>query len=233
MDRTEDFILSGGKVSNFWLHLDGTICEKYLAVSLNKGGEMEIPDMMVSIVSSEIARDVDTIACHLSTNYSPTPRRLVRGAFSDFMRAERFRVIAGVTMGNGATYYGLPGVIFDSQFNILFMMTATLKLDENNRLVLLGHNCRISPSVFQHQEGVIEKTIVKKIIPYCTSHIVGEQDFPYIFFESIVRNKPIRVVIDDVSSDFIHSVVPPKISECTPQVIHDILNHNMSQLLAE
>jgi hypothetical protein len=142
-------------------------------------------------------------------------------------------------MSNGTQYYGLPGAIFDSHFNLLMLMSSKVDIrrNEDDRVIayILQHICRISPVVFQRQDNIIEKTIVKKIIPFCASHEVtsGEYLFTHDYYDcEEVTGKTISVFIDDtINEKFIRRIVPPRMSDFTEENIHEILVRNAKEIL--
>lgn len=242
MDRVEQFILSGSTCSNYRQNT-GVIAspDGYIDVHLNIGeGPTEVPDFMLGRAVDYALRDVETVSFILTQqNYGPrTQRRLVRGAFSDFNRAYSYSSIAEVTMSNGTIYYGLPGAIFDSNFNLLMLMSSKIDIRVTESVTIayiLQHICRISPAVFQRQDNIIEKTIVKKVIPFCASHEVTPSE--YILRQDCfdceeVTGKTISVFIDDtINEKFIRRIVPPRISDFTEENIHEILVRNSKEIL--
>lgn len=239
MDRVEQFVLSGPSVASFCTSAENRITQKQLKVNLEpKMGIIEVPDFCLRDVTNCINRDYDYILFNMCAIGSPIARRVMKGVLSDFMKAPRFRRIASVHMTSGGTYYGAPGLILDSEFNILMLMTTTLRIipevsGSNNTFKILGHNCRVSSRTFNNADKIVEKTIIKKVIPFCASHNVGEDD--YIFFSDrcleLKNNKTIKVIIDDVDARFMHQVVPPKLSDNTTEIVQDILKKSIATIL--
>jgi hypothetical protein len=126
----------------------------------------------------------------------------------------------------GATYYGIPGIIFNSNFDPLLMMTYTV-VEEEFRLKLMRHNCRISPKVFDNPNNIVEKTIIKKMLPFCASHReIGSSEFtydPYVI-PSMLDGTTIKVIVDDINKDFIRTVAVPKIGDNREKEVHRILS---------
>lgn len=242
MDRVEQFILSGSTFGNYRQNTRAVASpDGYIDVHLNIGeGPTEVPDFMLGKAVDYALRDVETVSFILTqqNNGARTQRRLVRGAFSDFNRAYSYGGISEVTMSNGTIYYGLPGAIFDSNFNLLMLMSSKIDIRHTAGRVtayILQHICRISPAVFQRQDNIIEKTIVKKVIPFCASHEVTSNEYLLrheCFNCEEATGKVISVFIDDtINEKFIRRIIPPKISDFTEENIHEILVRNAKEIL--
>lgn len=241
MDRVEQFILSGSTFGNYRQNVRAVASPNgYIDVHLNIGeGPTEVPDFMLGKAVDYVLRDIETVSFILTRqNGVRTQRRLVRGAFSDFNRAYQCGGISEVTMSNGTQYYGLPGAIFDSDFNLLMLMSSKIDIRHTGSRVtayILQHICRISPAVFQRQDNIIEKTIIKKVIPFCASHEVTSNEYLLrqdCFDCEEVTGKVISVFIDDtINEKFIRRIIPPKISDFTEENIHEILVRNAKEIL--
>ena len=128
-------------------------------------------------------------------------------------------------------YYGVPGVIFNENMELLLIVTLTIrKRIDSPRFSIERINCRISPKVFEHQDRIIEKTIVKKIIPFCVSYSVARRDIYLSCSEYNCVDKTIQVIIDDCSS-FIHTATIPKPSLLTEDKIKSFLVENINEII--
>lgn len=237
MDRVENFVLSGGvfgalTINNRCLPLQG-----YLDVELKvNNGITEIPDFMISSVRDYVLGGYGLISIGLGKHPRTTQRRLVRGALSDFSSAYRYHWAVGVTMSSGATYYGLPGMIFDADFNPLLMMTSSVEnvdIDGTIRMYIIKHNCRVSPAVFQNQDRLIEKTIIKKIIPFCASHEVTWNDYISVHRVNMEKAYPAMDIIisNDISDMFIRRIVVPDVNTVTRENTHNILATHRQEIV--
>lgn len=236
MNRTEEFILSACRTGPFTQNTNTISPVRYLDVKINASLEcIEVPDFcLVGIPRWFESTTPCTLTYCLSPNPVVTQRRLVRGALFDFTMAMPRRRISTVKMSNDVIYHGAPGVIFNENFDILMMITSTIIPQESSQasFKIVRRNCRISPLVFQ-STNIIEKTIVKKMLPFCASHAVdalyeyGRFSASYV---NLVHDTTIRVIIDDVNKDFIRDVVPPKLSEFTPENIHSLLQEHVEDI---
>ena len=231
MDRIEQFILSGGRVGAPSLSVAEKSSGKYLAVNLvPNNGMIEVPDFCLSDLYSLLLDNYTELAYTLYIDDTPRARRLVRGALADFMSSFMQGKIQKVHMASGGSYYGVPGVIFNDQFEILMLMSFSVKYIGHPKSTTVpymveAHNCRISPKVFLNQNGIIEKTIIKKVIPYCATHIAESVcDTPYVSDAYVSFNgSTIRVIVEDIDSHFIKQITPPKVSDNIPKMVHDTL----------
>lgn len=243
MDRVEEFILSGSRTGSYSQCVPELSSFGFLDIHLGDGeSPVEIPDFIIRSVNTFVQSDYGLISYVLCEGTSTTTRRLVRGALSDFMRANRFgNGIPHVIMSSGRDYYGLPGVIFDGNFNLLMMMTSTVNFIRNDRTSgvqtnILEHTCRISPLVFMHQDSIIEKTIIKKVIPFCASHVTIASDFVCNTSRVIsddALGKNIRVIIEDLNPMFIRRIVSPNVDTNISDSMHDLLCHNIKEIISD
>ena len=184
---------------------------------------------MSSKIALALSQEYKSIAAPLIADTNLNTRRLVRGAFMDFTRITGR--ITGVHMSNGNTYYGVPGVIFNENMELLLIVTLTIrKRIDSPRFSIERINCRISPKVFEHQDRIIEKTIVKKIIPFCVSYSVARRDIYLSCSEYNCVGKTIQVIIDDCSN-FIHTATVPKPSLLTEDKIKSFLVENINEII--
>lgn len=232
MDRLEQFVFSGGNIGHFYRTNPEMLTNKCLKVSFREPIS-EIPDFLLcNTFDDNLQYNYDSVLLHLCSEWPLSSKRLIRGALQAFEYSLRDGTIRGVNMANGGVYYGIPGVIFDEDFSILFMMTSTLSIDrENKETFITRHNCRISPRVFQRADFTIEKAIIKKVIPFCATHIVDGRDYPYIGSPGKADGTNIKIIIDDIDQDFIQTTVAPKISD-TQDMFQKVLKDNIQDVLS-
>ncbi len=237
MDRVEEFVMSGSRVHGYSMSTEFLTTQKQLCINLNpKDGALEIPDFFVRFFMS-IIKDCEYAIYNLHAIGGAITRRMIKGALSDFMRAPSFRRLSMVHMASGDSYYGLPGVIMDSDFHILMMTTYDVIVDDINSrqgFRVVNHNCRVSPRVFERADKNIEKMIIKKAIPFCASHVIASyEDAPFLSPQqyAIEANATMKVLIEDIDKYFIHTATPPKVSDNTVEIAADILRNNIENVL--
>lgn len=230
VDRIANFILLSGRYEyNTQYTPDYPISvSKWISASL-ENPISEIPCFMSSKIVLALSQEYKSIVVPLIANPDLNTRRLVRGAFMDFTRITG--KINGVHMSNGNTYYGVPGAIFNEDMELLLIVTLAIRKEvDSPRFSIERINCRISPKVFEHQDRIIEKTIVKKIIPFCASYSVARRDIYLSCREYNCVGKTIQVIIDDCS-DFIHTATVPKPSLLTEDKIKSFLIENINEII--
>lgn len=237
MDRVEEFILSGSRRGSYSQSAPEISPFGFFDIHIEEG-PTEIPDFATRIIGSYAQSEYNLISYILYGCPSTTTRRLVRGALSDFMRADRYSAgIPQVTMSNGRTYYGLPGAIFDSNFNLLMLMTSIVVIKEERGSrpypEILSHICRVSPLVFMNQDSIIEKTIIKKVIPFCAAHVGNETDYSIRTQCNAILGKTIKVIIEDINPLFIRRIVAPNPDVNISENIQGLLRHNVKGVISD
>lgn len=238
IDRINSFLLYTRGVNTFSTRYESsfpTSVSKWLNIPIGET-TIEIPSVLFGHLYSVLRKKATSMMVPLVPDPRITARRLVRGALIDFLSATSRGRIQGVHMSNGITYYGMPGIIFDENMNLLLMTTITLERTGSLSVAAQRLNCRVSPKVFEHQDRIIEKTIVKKMIPFCANYLVQRYDLTTSVAGALVEitdsciNNVIRVIIDDCSS-FVHTAVAPSPSDLTEEKIKAFLNANMNYIV--
>lgn len=125
-----------------------------------------------------------------------------------------------ITTNNGEVYYGGKGIIFDESYTPLLLCTLTARsvhTDLGSIMVYYRPVCHVSPKVFLESNKLINKGIIKKLIPCYTSRDI---DFPRnSFFGSSSENRKVKVIVDNFNKFFVEPIKP------TPSAIaEDALN---------
>ena len=131
-------------------------------------------------------------------------------------------------------YYGYPGIILDSNLNTIMCMKLKIE-DRGDVIAITDYICYISPSVFSNQDGIVEKTIYKKVIPFCSSYVL-HNDFRYLRGLGIHilsydwEGKHIEVrIMDDI--DGLQKPKSPKLEDSDPEHIRNIILNNFDSLV--
>ena len=88
----------------------------------------------------------------------------------------------------------------------------------------------VSPQVFLRGEGLINKSILKKIIPFYISQNIDPVWADTDFFSDIPEGTKPQILIDDVSK-LIESPVKPTPQKCSDDVLNQILADNADDVL--
>lgn len=160
---------------------------------------LEIP----TLIDSSAVREALTgeVAGESAAPLSISDSREIKTAdliFRYFFQEERYSYqrILGLkkaVTGKGEVYYGAPGLVLDSNFKpIMIGISEYMRLP--NRISFSRCVLKVSPEVFI-SEGLLEKAIIKRIIPFYTEHDI--------------RGDTVRVEIDDINK-YVVKPVPPK-----------------------
>lgn len=165
-----------------------------------------------------------------------------RSTFDSIMREFFCRVpfsqrLLKVTTNKGETYYGGCGLILDGGYNPLLMcgLKARKVVTEGNggaEVVSMEYYraiCHVSPVVFAEPNKLINKGIIKKLIPLYTTMDIN---FPIISsdFSNSPDSRKVEVIIDDFSKFFISPIAPTP-SKCSNDALNKCLNDNIEDIL--
>ena len=89
----------------------------------------------------------------------------------------------------------------------------------------------VSPQVFLRGGGLIEKSILKKIIPFYLSHDIDSVGNHAFFSDNLRGTKP-QILIDDVSR-FIEKPIKPTPQKCSNEVLNQLLVDNIDDVLSQ
>ena len=209
------------------------------------GDNIEIPSIARTYYEN-IIRDnlihsnvrVERIILPLYTNGSSLSRRtfdsIMRGFFCQSLLNQS---VLKVTTNKGETYYGGNGLILDEGFNPLLMCglmarKVITKGDGDAEVASIQYYraiCHVSPVVFTEPNKLINRGIIKKLIPLYTTM---NTNFPSV--STGTSNSPdsrkVKVIIDDFSKFFISPIAPTP-SKCSNDALNKCLNDNIEDIL--
>lgn len=181
---------------------------------------------------------VERIIMSLYTSGNSQSRRTFNGIMREFFCEPLFNQrVLKVTTNKGDTYYGGYGLILDEGFNPLLMcgLKARKVITEHGDGAEVVHIqyyrtvCHVSPVVFTEPNKLINKGIIKELIPlYTTMDIhfsnvsVGTSNSP--------DSRKVEVIIDDFSKFFISPIAPTP-SKCSNETLNKCLNDNIEDIL--
>ena len=181
---------------------------------------------------------LERIILPLYTNGNSQSRRTFDGIMREFFCKPLLNQrVLKVTTNKGDTYYGGCGLILDEWFNPLLMCglkaekVITEYGDDAEVVPIQYHRavCHVSPIVFTEPNKLINKGIIKKLIPlYTTMDIhfpnvsVGTSNSP--------DSRKVEVIIDDFSKFFVSPIVPTP-SKCSNDALNKCLNDNIEDIL--
>lgn len=207
------------------------------------GDEVEIPviarehfeKIIFDGIRHSSVEKIKTIILPLYENSIPQNRRTFDSFMRQFFSASYDNRLIKITSNKDEVYYGGRGLIFDYRYNPLILCTLRAKrvLEEEGdrfpQMVYYRPVIYVSPKVFEESDRLINKGIIKKLIPYCVNR---ERAFPSLThgFRSIPEDRKAMVVIDKLDRFFIKPIAPKpqndieeSLNECLVDNIEDIL----------
>lgn len=180
-----------------------------------------------------------TIVLPLYENSVPYNRRtfysFIRQFFSNVTFDNRLQKIIS---SKGEVYYGGKGIIFDSAYNPLILCTLRAKKVKQStglfKLLYYKPVIYVSPIVFTEPNKLINKGIIKQIIPFYTDRGIifpnpGSIDF-LADTTDIEKDSKAAVIIDNMDRFFVKPTVP-KPQSCTMEALNECLVDNIEDIL--
>lgn len=217
---------------------------KSLVVDIT-GDNIEIPSI-ARIYYENIIHDnlthsnvkLERIILPLYTNGNSQSRRTFDGIMREFFCKPLLNQrVLKVTTNKGDTYYGGYGLILDEQFNPLLMCglkarKVITEYGDDAEVVPIQYYrtvCHVSPIVFAEPNKLINKGIIKKLIPLYTTMDIN---FPNasVGISNSPDSRKVEVIIDDFSKFFVSPIAPTP-SKCSNDALNKCLNDNIEDIL--
>lgn len=221
------------------LSLDSNnVFRRSLIIEVNDD-EVEIPviarEHFESLVSEKInhpAVGTKRIILPLYDNAPSQERRTFDSIIMQMFNNVRFDMrLQKITTDKGEVYYGGRGIIFDESYAPLLLCTLTARKvhteEGGNSMVYYRPVCHVSPKVFLESNKLINKGIIKKLIPFYTSK---EVSFPNYKFGVNPESKKVKVVVDNFDKFFIEPIKPTP-SATTNDALNECLIDNMDDIM--
>lgn len=217
------------------LSLDSNnVFRRSLIIEVNDD-EVEIPviarEHFESLVSEKmdypLAVGTKRIILPLYDNAPSQERRTFNSIIMQMFNNVRFDMrLQKITTNKGEVYYGGKGIIFDESYAPLLLCTLTARRGGNS-MVYYRPVCHVSPKVFLESGKLINKGIIKKLIPFYTSK---EVSFPNYKFGVNPESKKVKVVVDNFDKFFIEPIKPTP-SATTNDALNECLIDNMDDIM--
>lgn len=202
--------------------------------------EIEVPmfakALIENLVTHNFSVGVDTlfqkVVIPLYVNSYNQNRRTADSIINEFSRVDFDRRLQKVTTNKGEVYYGGRGIILDSDFKPLILCSILCKKEEFRTFEYMDYYkpiVRVNPEVFLNETGLINKTIIKKIIPFYLTHNIPVINTRCIFRDKLENRKP-QILIED-SSRFIETPTLPNPSTCSNEALNKLLLDNIDEVL--
>lgn len=138
-----------------------------------------------------------------------------------------------ITTNKGEVCYGGKGIIFDESYTPLLLCTLTARSvhteDNDNIMVYYRPMCHVSPKVFLESDKLINKGIIKKLIPCYTNKDINPPRSNYNF-SSNLEDRKVKVIVDDFNKFFIEPIKPTP-SACSNDALNECLIDNMDDIM--
>ena len=229
-------------VTNIETTLDNHNAFNRLFVIDVSSDEIEVPVFAKSAVESVVSdrlkfpysNHVNKIIIPMYVNTYTQSRRTADSIVGEFFsRVDFNQRLQKVITNKGEVYYGSKGIILDKDFNILLLCTlACRRMEYRGRQVMSYYKpiIHVSPQVFLKGEGLIDKSILKKIIPFYLSQNICQTYTNPDFVSDIPEGTKSQILIDDVSK-LIERPVKPTPQKYSDDVLNQILADNADDVL--
>ena len=138
-----------------------------------------------------------------------------------------------IITNKGEVYYGGKGIIFDESYTPLLLCTLTARSvyteDNGNTMVYYRPVCHVSPKVFLEPDKLINKGIIKKLIPCYTSRDISFPRSNYNFSNNL-EDRKVKVIVDNFNKFFIEPIKPTP-STCSNDALNECLIDNMDDIM--
>ena len=221
------------------LSLDSNnVFRRSLIIEVND--EVEIPviarehfeDLVLEKINYPLAVGTKRIILPLYDNASSQERRTFDSIIMQMFNNVGFNMrLQKITTSKDEVYYGGKGIIFDENYTPLLLCTIAARKvhteESGDSMVYYRPVCHVSPKVFLESDKLINKGIIKKLIPFYTSE---EVSFPNYMFGVNPESKKVKVVVDNFDKFFIEPIKPTP-SAITNDALNECLIDNMDDIM--
>ena len=183
-------------------------------------------DIPIILKSAIVREELLANPCVYSKGiYSETSNIQIRTALKIFEQMRtvtpEYRIRKVVT--SSTTYYVGTGLILNCEFKPLLMLSLSADVQEG---AFTKVNCKVHPRVFAKPKDLVNKTIIKKAIPYYMTNTVNIESTAS--FHSDYLEGKVRIIIEDFDDMFVTPNTPSmdnfeeSIHQCLIDNIEDI-----------
>ena len=221
------------------LSLDSNnVFRRSLIIEVND--EIEIPviarehfeNLVLEKINYPLAVGTKRIILPLYDNAPSQERRTFDSIIMQMFNNVEFNMrLQKITTSRDEVYYGGKGIIFDESYTPLLLCTLTARKvhteESGDSMVYYRPVCHVSPKVFLESDKLINKGIIKKLIPLYTSE---EVRFPNCMFGVNPESKKVKVVVDNFDKFFIEPIKPTP-SAITNDALNECLIDNIEDIM--
>lgn len=205
------------------LSLDSNnVYKHFFTLDLSKDDVIDIPIYCRAIVESTMKSNVtypflpqtSKIIIPLYVNSEIQHRRTADSIIKYFFNSVSFeKRLVKVVTNKDEVYYGGPGLILDKNFNPILLCTVRAEkevgIDNKTYYSYTKVVIKVSPSVFTCNTGLLEKNILKKVIPLYITNPVNYIRVSARFLNHIAEDAIASVEVEDISK-YIEKPIGPK-----------------------
>lgn len=225
------------------LSLDSNnVFRRSLVIEVNND-EVEIPviarEHFEKLVSDNMAYSaimgIKRIILPLYDNAPSQERRTFDSIITQlFTNVEYGKRLQKITTNKGEVCYGGKGIIFDESYTPLLLCTLIARSvhtkNNGNTMVYYRPVCHVSPKVFLEPDKLINKGIIKKLIPCYTSRDVNFPISDYNNFSNNPEDRKVKVIVDNFNKFFVEPIKPTP-SACSNDALNECLIDNMDDIM--
>lgn len=221
------------------LSLDSNnVFNRSLIVEINSNG-LEIPVIAKShierkISSACVCQNVSNgrVILPLYNNADDAMGRSFNSIIRQFFsRTDYGKRLQKITTSKGEVYYGGRGIIFDESYTPLLLCVAAgrIKYIASDKINISYHDliCYVSPKVFLNTNNIINRGIIKHLIPLYTTTRTSFCDFNSTFS---IKDTTVKVIVEDLDRFFIEPIRPFSVSNINDS-LNECLINNMDDII--
>ena len=224
------------------LSLDSNnVFRKSLVIEVNND-EVEIPviarghfeELISDNMNSPTIMGIKRIILPLYDNTPSQERRTFNSIITQLFTNVGYGIrLQKITTGKGEVCYGGKGIILDESYTPLLLCTLTARSvhteDNGNTMVYYRPVCHVSPKVFLESNKLINKGIIKKLIPYYTSRDINPPRSNHSF-SSNIEDRKVKVIVDNFNKFFVEPIKPTP-STCSNDALNECLIDNIDDIM--
>lgn len=217
---------------------NNNVFSRSLIININSD-EVEVPVIARNLYEERIYRSirypyanrVEKIILPLYTNCSSVRTRTFDSTIIQMFSTNYDSRLRMVITGKDDIYYGGSGIIFDADFTPLLLCTlAARKVQEQGETHMVYYRpvCHINPKVFMYPNEMVNKGIIKKIIPFFSNTEVFLPSLDE--FSANFESEKVKVIVDNFDNFFIKPVKPTP-STCSNDILNQCLVDNIEDIM--
>lgn len=224
------------------LYLDSNnVFRRSLVIEVNND-ELEIPviarvpfeNLVLHNTYNSTIKEIKRVILPLYNNAPNIGKRTFDSIIAQLFSVSYGDRLQKITTNKGEVYYGGKGIIFDENYTPLLLCTLAARNicteDRGNIIVYYRPICHVNPKVFLEPNNLINRGIIKKLIPYYTNRYV---DFPVEgtqFSKMDPDDRKVKVIVDNFDKFFIEPIKPSP-STCSNDALNECLIDNIDDIM--